>query len=67
MSHELLPGVQDGHDVVGVLVLEPIVRLGLEERLHLGQVLTLLQQRDGVVLTPERKKKYAWKRCTKVF
>ena len=39
MRHELLPGVQDGEDVVGVL--GPDVA-GLEEGLHLPKILTLL-------------------------
>ena len=50
MGHKLLPGVEDGDDVVGVLVLEAVVGLGLQKGLHLLKVLALLQQGDGVVL-----------------
>ena len=49
MGDELHPGVEDGEHVVGVLVAGVP---GLQEGLHLPQVLALLQQRDGVVLAP---------------
>ena len=52
MGHELLPLVQDGHDVVGVLVGHPVGGPGLEKYLNLFQVLAFLQEADGVILAP---------------
>ena len=60
VGDKLHPGVEDGEHVVGVLVAGvpgggggegggP----GLQEGLHLPQVLALLQQRDRVVLAPD--------------
>ena len=43
---------EDGHEVVGVLVRLVVRPLGLQQRLHLLQVLALLQQRYRVVLAP---------------
>lgn len=61
MGDELLPGVEDGHDVVGVLVPESVVRLGLQKGLHLVEVLALLQQRDGVGLAPGSPRGYSFR------
>ena len=48
VRHKFLPGVKDGEDVVGVLGPDTA---GLEEDLHLSEVLALLKQRYSVVLT----------------
>lgn len=60
VGDELLPGVENGHDVVGVLVLRAVVRLRLQEGLHLLQVLALLQQRYRIVLAPGEDKLSLW-------
>ena len=51
MGNKLHPGVEDGEDVVSILVARVSC---LQEHLHLPQVLTLLQQRDSIVLTPRK-------------
>ena len=48
MGDKLLPGIEDGKDVVGVLGADVA---GLKEGLHLPEILALLQQRYRVVLT----------------
>ena len=53
VGDELFPRVEDGHHVVGILVLRSVMGLGLQERLHFDQVLTVLQQGDGVIFTAE--------------
>ena len=50
VRHKFLPGVEDGEDVVCVLGSDTP---GLEEDLHLSEVLALLQQRYRIVLTSE--------------
>lgn len=54
MGDEFLSRIQNGHDVVGIFMSDSIMCLSLEKRLHFFQVLTLFQQRDGIVFTPGR-------------
>ena len=53
MGHKFLPLIKDCHDVVGILVSDPIMGSGLEESLNLFQVFTFFQQSYSVVFTPE--------------
>ena len=55
MGDKLLPGIEDGKDVVGVLGADVA---GLKEGLHLPEILALLQQRYRVVLTSKLQSHY---------